>query len=852
TRIYRPSTERFEIELGPIFANFVLADEINRAPAKVQSALLEVMAERHVSIGGNTHPVPEPFLVLATQNPIESEGVYPLPEAQRDRFLMKVVVPLPTPAEEMQIVQRMGTNPPEASEQLSLDELRELQKAASEVFVHHQVADYAVRLVLATREPEQHGLVGHTGMEAGIVDPEIFDPVQHFHPAPLQGQAVGPAGGLAQRLADGIGLALHQGDFPVGAGHLWRHAGHPAPGMVDEIDAPFLGEDIDVHGGRDPLMGDQLGHVEADAAGAHDGHPLADGLVAQDGVDIADDLGVIDAVQLRPARLDAGGDDDLVVSAGLQQGGVHRGVQFQADAQDLDALAEIAQGLVELFLAGDAPGQVELAADVGTGLIEGDVVAPLRRHGGIGQARRAGPDHGDLAGRSGGLIVQLGLAAGPGIDQATGQPAGEGMVQAGLVAGDAGIDLVLAALEGLQHQVRVGQHGAGHGDQVGVALGQDGFGHVRHVDAVAGDHRNGQFLAQPPGDLGEGGAGHHGGDGRDLGLVPAEMGRDDCGPGGDHGLAQGDDFLPGQAPLQHVHGRDAEDDDEVRSHGLAHPAHHLDGEPHAVLETAAPLVGALVGAFHQEGGQQIAGRPDDLDPVIAGQLGHGCAVGEIGQLFLDAVLVQLMGHVGGDPGADGRGGHGSGGPGQRPGMEDLQADLDVRIGGMDRLGHHPVLGGLFQGLQLGAAASLMVGADAAGDDHADPAPGPFGEIGRLARKPAGDVLQPRMHGPHDHPVLQPGETQIQRREQVGILGQRGHGGSWCFSALLDLCCHWTSRLATIEPCPLRPLRSLTQGPEGLARRSGFQGNLFLIAGRGSCRLKTLDHPGVWPLLHPKN
>ncbi|MFZ4583939.1 MAG: AAA family ATPase [Acidimicrobiia bacterium] len=159
TRIYRPSTERFEIELGPIFANFVLADEINRAPAKVQSALLEVMAERHVSIGGNTHSVPEPFLVLATQNPIESEGVYPLPEAQRDRFLMKVVVPLPTPAEEMQIVQRMGTNPPEASEQLSLDELRELQKAASEVFVHHQVADYAVRLVLATREPEQHGLV---------------------------------------------------------------------------------------------------------------------------------------------------------------------------------------------------------------------------------------------------------------------------------------------------------------------------------------------------------------------------------------------------------------------------------------------------------------------------------------------------------------------------------------------------------------------------------------------------------------------------------------------------------------------------------------------------------------------
>ena len=97
-----------------MFANFVLADEINRAPAKVQSALLEVMAERHVSIGGQTYPVPDPFLVLATQNPIESEGVYPLPEAQRDRFLMKVLVGYPSPAEEVEIVRRMGVRPARA------------------------------------------------------------------------------------------------------------------------------------------------------------------------------------------------------------------------------------------------------------------------------------------------------------------------------------------------------------------------------------------------------------------------------------------------------------------------------------------------------------------------------------------------------------------------------------------------------------------------------------------------------------------------------------------------------------------------------------------------------------------
>src|SRR4051795_12443165 len=108
TRIYRPSTEAFDVELGPVFANVVLADEINRAPAKVQSALLEVMGEGHVSIGGTTYEVPKPFLVLATQNPIEHEGVYPLPEAQRDRFLMKVLVDYPTAAEEAQIVRRMS------------------------------------------------------------------------------------------------------------------------------------------------------------------------------------------------------------------------------------------------------------------------------------------------------------------------------------------------------------------------------------------------------------------------------------------------------------------------------------------------------------------------------------------------------------------------------------------------------------------------------------------------------------------------------------------------------------------------------------------------------------------------
>ena len=158
TRIYRPSTEKFDVELGPVFANFVLADEINRAPAKVQSALLEVMAERQISIGGTTYPLPQPFLVLATQNPIESEGVYPLPEAQRDRFLMRIPVDYPTAQEEHQIVDRARQPLASPETMLSTEDVAGLQRAASEVYVDRAVQDYAIRVVLATRSPAEHGV----------------------------------------------------------------------------------------------------------------------------------------------------------------------------------------------------------------------------------------------------------------------------------------------------------------------------------------------------------------------------------------------------------------------------------------------------------------------------------------------------------------------------------------------------------------------------------------------------------------------------------------------------------------------------------------------------------------------
>src|SRR6476646_5854830 len=146
TRIYRPDSGGFDIELGPVFCNFLLADEINRAPAKDQSALLEVMQERQVTIGHQTFPVPSPFLVLATQNPIESEGTYPLPEAQVDRFMLKVLVDYPSRDEELTIVQRQLTPHPQLRRVLSLDDLEDLQQLAQKVYVDPGLVSYAVSL----------------------------------------------------------------------------------------------------------------------------------------------------------------------------------------------------------------------------------------------------------------------------------------------------------------------------------------------------------------------------------------------------------------------------------------------------------------------------------------------------------------------------------------------------------------------------------------------------------------------------------------------------------------------------------------------------------------------------------
>ena len=158
--VYRPSDGEFTVKKGPIFSNLVLADEINRAPAKVQSALLEAMQERQVTIGEHTYPLDDPFLVMATQNPIEQEGTYPLPEAQVDRFMLKLIVDYPTPEEERQILDLMAQSSgnPTVEAVTSPDAIREARKTVDKIHIDDRVKDYIVELVISTREPSRHGV----------------------------------------------------------------------------------------------------------------------------------------------------------------------------------------------------------------------------------------------------------------------------------------------------------------------------------------------------------------------------------------------------------------------------------------------------------------------------------------------------------------------------------------------------------------------------------------------------------------------------------------------------------------------------------------------------------------------
>ncbi|HET9869704.1 MAG TPA: MoxR family ATPase, partial [bacterium] len=209
TRIYNPAKGDFKTQKGPVFANLVLADEINRAPAKVQSALLEAMQEHQVTIGPDTFPLEGPFFVMATQNPIEHEGTYPLPEAQVDRFLMKVLVGYPTPAEEKQIITRMaGGESPQVREVLSASAILKAQKAVDGVLVSETLKDYIVSLVGATRAPKDYRL-------------DSLAPMIEYGASPRASLGLSAAA-KARAFLDGRGYATPE-DVKALAGDLLRH-----------------------------------------------------------------------------------------------------------------------------------------------------------------------------------------------------------------------------------------------------------------------------------------------------------------------------------------------------------------------------------------------------------------------------------------------------------------------------------------------------------------------------------------------------------------------------------------------------------------------------------------------------
>ena len=402
-------------------------------------------------------------------------------------------------------------------------------------------------------------------------------------------------------------------------------------------------------------------------------------------------------------------------------------------------------------------------------------MATLRRYRGKGQAGRAGADHGQFLRLCGGQVVQQGLVAGTRVDQAADLfVAAEGVVQASLVAGDAGVDLVFAPLLGFAHQFRVGQHRARHRDQVGVAARKHRFGHGGHVDAVAGNNGHVQGGAQAPGDAGEGGARHQRGNRWHRCFMPAEVGADDVDASRFDRLRQLHDLVARHAAFEHVHGRDAKDQDEVGADGSAHAAHHFDSKTHALVKAAAPLVCALIGALHQKGRDQVASRADDLDTVVAGELGHGRTGGEVGDLFFDAGGVEFARLERGDARFDGGGRNTVRVRGDRAHVQDLHADLDIGVGCVHGVGHAPVLRGFGAGRELGAVAAFGVGRDAAGDDHANAAARALGEVGRQALETVLGFFEPGVHGAHQHAVFQAREAQLQRCEEQGVMGVGVH------------------------------------------------------------------------------
>ena len=481
---------------------------------------------------------------------------------------------------------------------------------------------------------------------------------------------------------------------------------------------------------------------------------------------------MVDAGYGRQPWRHAGGEHDLVEAASQQLLRVDPGVQLQRDAGQVDLAPVETQRLVELLLARNLLGDVELAADLVGRIEQRHVESALRCGGGETQAGRTGADHGDAAFRFGGHDVAQCLVAGARVHQAGRDLAGEGVVQAGLVAADAGIDLIGPALFGLAHEQRVGQEGAGHRDHVAIAVGQQLLGDLGRVDAVGGHQRNADLAHQLPRDPAEGRARHLGGNRRNTRLVPADAGVDDGGAGGLDRLGQLHDLVQCGAALDQVEHGQAVDDDAVAPDPFARAAHDLDREADAVLVGATPGVVALVGARGDELVDQITFGAHDLDAVVAGALRQRGATHEVLDGLLDLLGTQRLGLHRVDRCLQRAGSDQVAVVGVTTEVQDLQRDLAAGL--VHGLGHRFVFLGLGFGRQPGAArhrAATVVRGDAAGDDQADAAGRAFGVERRHAGEAVLDLLQADVHRAHQHPVGQGGEAQVERGQQVGIRGR---------------------------------------------------------------------------------
>ena len=352
--------------------------------------------------------------------------------------------------------------------------------------------------------------------------------------------------------------------------------------------------------------------------------------------------------------------------------------------------------------------------------------------------------------------------AGTGVDQAAGELAAKGVVQACLVAADARIDFIAAASGGLVDEFGISEERTRHGHHVGVAIGQNLLGDLRGVDAVGGDQRHVDRTTQLGGHLAESATRHFGGDRGNACFVPANAGVNQCRTGLLDRLGQLHDLGPDTALGNQIKHRQAINNDEIRAHGFAHPAHDFDRQTHAVFVAATPAVGAMVGVRGEELVDEVAFRTHDFNTVIAGTLSQPGAGHEVADLLLDALFIQFLGRERVDRRLDCARRYLAGAVGITPGMEDLQADLASRI--VDRPGNHQMLFCFFSGTQLGRATvhtALIVGRNAPRDHQAHTAFGTLGKIGRHALKATGLFFKAGVHGAHQAAIAQGGKAQIQ-------------------------------------------------------------------------------------------